>query len=136
MGLAMHLHKTHRLCAYFAFTLAILALVGCGLKSQGTPPSPTPEVTVVTVQRASVPVAVALPGRTSAYLIAQVRSRVDGIVQKRSFQEGADVKANQSLYQIDSAPYRATLDSAQATLQKAEANLAATTAQLERYKVL
>jgi membrane fusion protein (multidrug efflux system) len=68
--------------------------------------------------------------------MAQVRARVDGIVQKRTFQEGADVKANQPLYQIDPAPYRAALDSAEATLQKMEANLATTTAQLERYKVL
>jgi membrane fusion protein (multidrug efflux system) len=79
---------------------------------------------------------VELPGRTSAYLIAQVRARVDGIVQKRSFQEGADVKANQPLYQIDPAQYRAALDSASAALQKAEANLATTTAQAERYQTL
>jgi membrane fusion protein (multidrug efflux system) len=79
---------------------------------------------------------VELPGRTSAHLIAQVRARVDGIVQERRFQEGADVKANQSLYQIDPAPYRAALNSALAALQKAEANLATTTAQAERYKVL
>jgi membrane fusion protein (multidrug efflux system) len=79
---------------------------------------------------------VELPGRTSAYLIAQVRARVDGIVQKRSFQEGADVKANQPLYQIDPAQYRAALSSALAALQKAEANLATTTAQAERYQTL
>jgi membrane fusion protein (multidrug efflux system) len=91
---------------------------------------------VVAVQRTSIPVAVELPGRTSAYLVAQVRARVDGIVQKRSFQEGADLKANQALYQIDPAPYRAALQSAQAAQQKAEANRATTTAQAERYKVL
>jgi membrane fusion protein (multidrug efflux system) len=79
---------------------------------------------------------VELPGRTSPYLVAQVRARVDGIVQKRSFQEGSDVTANQALYQIDPAPYRAALQSADATQQKAEANLATTTAQAERYKVL
>jgi membrane fusion protein (multidrug efflux system) len=79
---------------------------------------------------------VELPGRTSAFLIAQVRARIDGIVQKRSFQEGADLKANQPLYQIDPAPYRAALNSAEATQQKAEANLATTTAQAERYKIL
>jgi membrane fusion protein (multidrug efflux system) len=132
----MYLRKTHRRCARLAFTLAVLALAGCGPARQATPQSPTPEVTVVTVHRASVPVTVELPGRTSAHLIAQVRARVDGIVQERSFQEGADVKANQSLYQIDPAPYRAALNSAQAARQKAEANLATTTAQAERYKVL
>ena len=77
-----------------------------------------------------------LPGRTSAYLVAQVRARVDGIVQKRSFEEGVDVTANQPLYQIDPAPYRAALQSAEAAQQKAQANLATTTAQAERYKVL
>ncbi len=68
--------------------------------------------------------------------MAQVRARVDGIVLKREFTEGADVKAGQRLYQIDPAPYRAALDSALAALQKAQANLAAMNAQAERYKIL
>jgi membrane fusion protein (multidrug efflux system) len=83
-----------------------------------------------------VPITIELPGRTSAYLVAQVRARVDGIVLKREFKEGGDVKAGQRLYQIDPAPYIAALNSATASLQKAEANLASTTAQTERYKVL
>jgi membrane fusion protein (multidrug efflux system) len=91
---------------------------------------------VVAAQRASVPVTLDLPGRTAAYLTAQVRARVDGIVQARSFQEGADVRANQALYEIDPAPYRAALQSAEAALQKAEANLAMTTTQAARYQVL
>lgn len=132
----MYLRKTHWRCACLAATLAVLSLAGCGPAKRASSLPPTPEVTVVTVKRTSVPVAVELPGRTSAYLIAQVRARVDGIIQKRSFQEGADVKANQPLYQIDPAPYRAALNSAEATLQKAEANLAMTTAQADRYKVL
>ena len=132
----MDLHKTHLRCTGLVSTLVIIALAGCGPASQAIPQSPTPEVTVVAVQRASVPVTVELPGRTSAYLIAQVRARVDGIVQKRSFQEGADLKANQPLYQIDPAPYRAALNSAEATQQKTEANLATTSSQAERYKVL
>jgi membrane fusion protein (multidrug efflux system) len=61
---------------------------------------------------------------------------VDGIVLKRAFREGGDVRENERLYQIDPAPYRAALDSAVASLQKAEANLGSTTAQAERYKVL
>jgi membrane fusion protein (multidrug efflux system) len=68
--------------------------------------------------------------------VAQVRARVDGIVLRREFKEGADVKAGQRLYQIDPAPYRAALDSALAALQKAQANLAAMNAQAERYKIL
>ena len=132
----MYLHKTDSRRTCLAAALAIFALAGCGQAKKATPQSPPPEVAVVTVQPASVPVTVELPGRTSAYLVAQVRARVDGIVQKRSFQEGADVKANQPLYQIDPAPYRAVLNSANATQQKAEANLATTTAQAERYKIL
>jgi membrane fusion protein (multidrug efflux system) len=68
--------------------------------------------------------------------VAQVRARVDGIVLKREFKEGSEVKAGQRLYQIDPAPYIAALNSATASLQKAEANLASTTAQAERFKVL
>jgi membrane fusion protein (multidrug efflux system) len=117
-------------------TMVVTVLVGCGKAKQAPPVAQTPEVAVVTVHRASVPVATELPGRTSAYLVAQVRARVDGIVLKRQFAEGGDVRANQPLYQIDPAPYRAALDSAVAALQKAEANLAAMTAQAQRYKIL
>lgn len=116
--------------------LAATLLAGCtGGKAALAPPQP-PEVAVVTVQRATVPVTTELPGRTSAYLMAQVRARVDGIVLKREFTEGADVKVGQRLYQVDPAPYRAALDSALAALQKAQANLAAMNAQAERYQIL
>jgi len=113
-----------------------LVVLGC-VQAKQPPPSPTaPEVTVVTVHRQPVPVTTELPGRTSGYLVAQVRARVDGIVLRREFTEGADVKAGQRLYQIDPAPYRAALDSALAALQKAQANVAAMNAQAERYKIL
>jgi membrane fusion protein, multidrug efflux system len=88
------------------------------------------------VQTSRVPVVTELPGRTSAFLVSQVRARVDGIVQKREFTEGATVKAGQRLYKIDPAPYLATLNSAKAALAKAEANLVAQDAQVARYKVL
>jgi membrane fusion protein, multidrug efflux system len=113
-----------------------LVLGGCVQPKQSPAPPQPAEVTVVTVHEEQVPVTSELPGRTSAYLVAQVRARVDGIVLKREFTEGADVKAGQRLYQIDPAPYRAALDSALAALQKAQANLAATTSQAERYKIL
>jgi membrane fusion protein (multidrug efflux system) len=99
-------------------------------------PPPAPQVTVVTVQRESVPVAIELPGRTSGNVIAQVRSRVDGIVVRREFKEGSDVKPGQRLYQIDRAPYVAALNSAKAALQKAQANLGSQNATVERYKLL
>ncbi len=113
-----------------------LVVLGC-VQAKQPPPSPTaPEVTVVTVHREPVPVTTELPGRTSAYRVAQVRARVDGIVLMREIKEGADVKAGQRLYQIDPAPYRAALDSALAALQRAQANLAAMSSQAERYKIL
>jgi membrane fusion protein (multidrug efflux system) len=132
----MYQHNTHNRCASLASALAVVALAGCSPTKQANKPALAQQVTVVAVERTSVPVTVELPGRTSAYLIAQVRARVDGIVQKRSFQEGADVKANDALYQIDPAPYRAALQSAQAAQQKAEANLATTTTQAQRYEIL
>ena len=132
----MHTARTNRYSAALAAALAILALAGCSPKKPAAAQAAAPEVGVVTARRTNVPVTMELPGRTSAYLIAQVRARVDGIVQKRSFQEGADVKADQPLYQIDPAPYQAALNSARAAQQKAEANLAATSAQAERDKIL
>jgi membrane fusion protein (multidrug efflux system) len=119
-------------------TVLLLAVV-LGACSEAKTPAPAPqvpEVSVTTVHRGSVPITTELPGRTSAYLVAQVRARVDGIVLKREFKEGGEVKTGQRLYQIDPAPYIAALNSAQASLQKAEANLASTTAQAERFKVL
>jgi membrane fusion protein (multidrug efflux system) len=109
-----------------------------GACSNHTPSGPpqAPQVSVVTVHRSSVPITIELPGRTSAYLVAQVRARADGIVLERKFKEGGEVKAGYRLYQIDPAPYIASLDTATASLQKAQANLASTTAQAERYKIL
>ena len=118
---------------------AMLLAVAVGACSNAQTPAPAPqlpEVSVVTVRRGSVPITTELPGRTSAYLVAQVRARVDGIVLKREFKEGSEVKTAQRLYQIDPAPYIAALNSAQAMLQKAEANLASMTAQAERFKIL
>ncbi|WP_250450460.1 efflux RND transporter periplasmic adaptor subunit [Caballeronia sp. ATUFL_M2_KS44] len=114
---------------------AAMLLAACGQK-QSAPPPQTPEVGVVTLQPTAVPVTTELPGRTSAYLVAQVRARVDGVVLRREFTEGSIVKAGQRLYKIDPAPYIAQLNNAKASLAKAQANLASTTAQANRYKVL
>jgi membrane fusion protein, multidrug efflux system len=116
--------------------LAAMVLTGCGPAKPATTAPQPPQVSVVSVHRGSVPITTELPGRTSAYLVAQVRARVDGIVLKREFTEGGQVKAGQRLYQIDPAPYIAALNSATASLQKADANLVSMTAQAERYKVL
>ncbi|WP_175681579.1 efflux RND transporter periplasmic adaptor subunit [Burkholderia cenocepacia] len=122
---------------YRLITVATAAvfLAACG-KKESAPPPQTPEVGVVTVQPQAVPVFTDLPGRTSAFLVAQVRARVDGIVLRREFTEGTDVKAGQRLYKIDPAPYIAALNSAKATLAKAQANLVTQNALVARYKVL
>lgn len=100
----------------------------------GAPPAP--EVSVVTTAFAKVGLTSELPGRTEAFRVAQVRARVAGILLKNQFTEGSDVKADQALFQIDAAPYKALLSSAQANLAKAQANLAQAQAQSERNKPL
>ena len=97
---------------------------------------PPPQVGVVKVQPASVGLTTELPGRVEALRVAQVRARAAGILQKRLFQEGSDVKAGQVLFQIDPAPYQAALQSAQATLARAQANLAQSSALVERNRPL
>ncbi|WDZ95813.1 efflux RND transporter periplasmic adaptor subunit [Herbaspirillum sp. WKF16] len=128
--------KHYRTCAALATTVALAVLAGCGKNQAAAPATTVQPVTVATMHRTSVPVNIELPGRTSAYLVAQVRARVDGIVLRRGFQEGADVRVGQSLYQIDPAPYRVALKSAEASQQKAESNLIAMNLQAERYKIL
>jgi membrane fusion protein (multidrug efflux system) len=115
---------------------AVGVLSGCHRAQTASAPPPPPEVSVATVQRASVPITVDLPGRTNAYYVAQVRARVDGIVLKRNFKEGSDVRAGQPLYNIDPAPFQAALDSAQASLQKSQSALPALVATAERFKAL
>lgn len=95
-----------------------------------------PEMGVLTVKPQPVTLTTELPGRTVPYLIAEVRPQVGGIVQSRQFTEGGDVKAGQTLYQIDPATYRASYASAQATLAKAQANLRTARLKAERYTEL
>jgi len=95
-----------------------LMLTGCGKPKEGAgpPQGGTPEVAVVVVQQERVAITTELPGRTSAYLIAEVRPQVGGIIQKRLFTEGSDVKAGDVLYQIDPALFQAAYDNAAANL--------------------
>lgn len=91
---------------------------------------------MVTLASQSVTLETELPGRTTPFGIAEVRPQVNGIIQKRLFREGSDVAAGAPLYQIDPAPYQATLDSARAALQRSEANLVAARLRADRYKGL
>jgi len=99
--------------------VAMALLVACG-KDAGGPPPP-PEVGVITLAPRVIAITDQLPGRTTAYRVAEVRPQVTGIVQKRMFVEGGEVKAGEQLYQIDPGSYRAALSSAQAALKRAGA---------------
>ncbi|GIX51004.1 efflux RND transporter periplasmic adaptor subunit [Sphaerotilus sulfidivorans] len=127
--------------------LAALALTACGGgsgdKAAGAAPGPgagaappPPAVGVLTVKAEPVAIDTELSGRLEAWRTAQVRARVAGVVGKRLFTEGSEVKAGQALFQIDDAPYRAALDSALAAQARAEANLAQAQANLARNEPL
>lgn len=111
--------------AVTATALAAAALAACTGGPAGPPPAAGPvEVGVVTIAPGAVTLTRELPGRTSAFRVAEVRARVNGIVLKRLFTEGADVREGQRLFLIDPAPYQAALAGAQAALARAEAGLA------------
>ncbi len=118
--------------------LSAFLLTACGGKTEpgAAPGAASPAVTVVTVQTESVPVTAELPGRTSPYLVAELRPQVSGIVKQRLFKEGSDVKAGQVLYRIDPATYQAAYDSARANLARAEANLEVARLKAGRYAEL
>lgn len=97
---------------------------------------PPTEVAVVTIVPQDITFSKDLPGRTSAFRVAEIRPQVTGIIVKRLFEEGSDVTEGQQLYQIDPAPYQAAYDSAQADLLKAEANVKSVRAKAVRYAEL
>ena len=113
--------------------VAGVLLIGCGKKEQA---KALPEVAVVTLQPERVAITFELPGRTSAYLVSEVHPQVNGIVQKRLFTEGGDVKEGDVLYQIDPRPYQAAYDTAAAALARVEANLPAIPKRAGRVKEL
>jgi membrane fusion protein (multidrug efflux system) len=127
----------------FGPSLLVLLAAACGGGSGEQKPAaagggapPPPEVAVVTLAPQTAPLVTELPGRVEASRVAQVRARVNGIVQKRLFREGSEVRAGQLLFQIDPAPYQATVDSAKAALAKAQANLLQAKEQATRFKPL
>ncbi|MCX5852746.1 MAG: efflux RND transporter periplasmic adaptor subunit [Deltaproteobacteria bacterium] len=121
----------------FLFILACVFLLGsCNNGHQTQPSPPPPEVVTVTVKEQPVVLTTELTGRTSPYQVAEVRPQVSGIIQKRLFSEGADIKAGTVLYQIDPAPLQAALDSARAALSRSEANLSAIRLKADRVREL
>ena len=129
--------KRITLCTLAALTL----LSACGDKDAapaagGGGNRPPPEVGVIVTKFQPVALQTELPGRVEPVRVAQVRARVNGVVLKREFTEGSEVKAGQVLFRIDPAPYQAALNSARASLGKAQANLTQASTQAERYKPL
>ena len=128
--------------AAISLTLLALAMLGaCGARDAAAPGGPganrpPPEVGVIVTKFEAVALQTELPARVEPVRVAQVRARVNGVVLRRLFEEGSEVKAGQTLFQIDPAPYQAALNSARANLGKSEANLDQAAAQAARYKPL
>lgn len=122
----------------FSIVAALLGTImaaGCGKRAGGPPPGPPP-VGILTLAAEPVTLTTELPGRTSAYMIAEIRPQVSGLLVERRFTEGADVRAGELLYQIDPAPYQAAVDQVEAALAMAEANLPAAKGRAERLRGL
>ncbi|MBC7190336.1 efflux RND transporter periplasmic adaptor subunit [Thermodesulfovibrio yellowstonii] len=113
--------------------LFALFLLGCEKKK---PMPQIPEVSVIKIETEEILLTTELPGRTSPYKIAEIRPQVSGIIFKRYFTEGSNVKDGEVLYQIDPAQYKAAYDNAKAALSRAEANLQSVKAKYERYQEL
>ena len=113
---------------------AILVLSACEQEKAGSaqPPDPPPQVGFQTLHPQTVKLTTELPGRTVAYRKAEVRPQVDGIIQKRLFEEGATVEAGQPLYQINPATYEAAVKVAEANLARAQAALESSTLKVNR----
>ena len=117
--------------------LLSLMLLACEEGGKGAPGSSGPrEVVIIKLEPRREVYTTALAGRIASFQVAEVRPQVGGILQQRLFTEGADVKAGQALYQIDPATYEAALDSAQAALMKAEANVTPARLKAERFREL
>lgn len=113
-----------------------LALTGCDDKQAQQGAAHTPEVGVVTLKTEPLQITTELPGRTGAFRIAEVRPQVSGIILKRNFTEGGEIKAGESLYQIDPATYQASYDSAKGDLAKAQAAAKIAQVTVNRYQKL
>jgi len=132
----LHVQTIVRTICLAAVLCGVLGPGGCQRRPQAAPPPPVPEIAVVTVQPQPVVLTTELPGRTCAYLVAEIRPQVNGLIQKRLFTEGSDVKAGEILYQIDPAPFQAALNTAQAALGRSQANLPSIRSRVGRYKDL
>jgi membrane fusion protein (multidrug efflux system) len=134
MQLQENLNQCVKMIIFSIVLFGGLILGGC--QRREPPPPVIPEVAIVTVNPERVLLTTELPGRTSAYLVAEIRPQVNGIIQKRLFDEGSEVRAGEVLYQIDPAPYQAVYNNAFAALARSEANLPPIRLKAERYREL
>ncbi|MDD2465255.1 MAG: efflux RND transporter periplasmic adaptor subunit [Desulfobulbus sp.] len=125
-----------RTSLFFSLLIAVVLLSACRQENPKTIAPGPMEVGILTIKQQPVNLAVELPGRTAAYRIAEVRPQVGGIIKKRLFTEGSEVKAGQLLYQIDPDTYQARFDSAKAALAKADALEHSARLKAERYRTL
>ena len=125
-----------RISLFFSLLIAVVLLSACRQENPKTIAPGPMEVDILTIKQQLVNLAVELPGRTAAYRIAEVRPQVGGIIKKRLFTEGSEVKAGQLLYQIDPDTYQARFDSAKAALAKADALEHSARLKAERYRTL
>ncbi|WP_348649732.1 efflux RND transporter periplasmic adaptor subunit [Rhizobium sp. BK602] len=129
---------SNRISLLAAGIAATVLLAGCNEQksAQTNVPAVKTEVSAMTLHPQSVAITAELPGRTSAYLVAEVRPQVGGIIRSRNFKEGSEVKAGDVLYEIDPASYQASYDSAVAALQKAQGAVPSAQSKVDRYKSL
>jgi membrane fusion protein (multidrug efflux system) len=127
-----------RICLIVVAVSAAMLLSGCNQQTstQNNAPAVKPEVSAMALHPRSVAITAELPGRTAAYLIAEVRPQVGGIIRSRNFKEGGEVKQGDILYEIDPSAYQAAYDSSAAALQKAEGAVPSAQSKLDRYKGL
>ena len=130
----MHLNRLFK--KNLVLTAALSGLAACSPPQDAAPASPPPSVTVLTLQAAPVVLSDELPGRVAALRTADIRPQVGGIVLRRLFEQGSEVKAGQTLFQLNPAPFQADADAAAAALQSATATASRASGQAERLQPL
>ena len=130
----MHLNRLFK--KNLVLTAALSGLAACSPPQDAAPASPPPSVTVLVLQAAPVVLSDELPGRVAALRTADIRPQVGGIVQRRLFEQGSEVKAGQTLFQLNPAPFQADADAAAAALQSATATASRASGQAERLQPL
>jgi membrane fusion protein, multidrug efflux system len=131
----MPIFTARRSALLLAGAALVCSLTSCERTAKPSTPPPA-EVSVISVQPRTVDVLATVPGRTVAYRVAEIRPQVSGVLLKRMFEEGTDVKEGQQLYQIDPAPYQAAYDKAEGTLLHDQAALVYAQAHAARWGVL